>query len=137
MVESAFVTVAQASQQAWDGLMQDLLQLYRSKLQQLEEEQLAPRLKQRQGQRQRQGQQAAAITGTDGAVGGDLMLLSCSRLQGLVVLCADSDAARAATRQQMEALDPASEGVQMAKVKHRCLFCDSWRTSDGGNWGNF
>jgi hypothetical protein len=112
MVESAFTTVAQASQQAWDGLLQDLLQLYRNKLQQLEE-QLVPRLKQQQWQRQ----QAAAVVGSGGSVGGDLMLLSCSRLQGLVVLCAGSDAARAAARQQMEALDPASEGVQMAKVK--------------------
>lgn len=135
MVESAFETVAAASQQAWDGLMQELLLLYRSKLRQADRwnrRQLRP--SQEQEQEQGQGQEAApgsgpALAGGDGGEGTggpsggvvappghDLMVISCSRLQGLVAVCCGSDEARAAARRQIAEADPPSEAVPMAKV---------------------
>lgn len=114
MVESAFASVACATQQAWDGLMQDLLQLYRSKIGELGpadwgEATAAP---------------SALRDAASGPVGGAssggdvpaLMLLACSRLRGLVVLCAGGPEARAAAQAQVAAADPASAGLPMSKV---------------------
>lgn len=132
MVESAFSTVQAASQEAWDGLLQDLLQLYRSKLHQLDGTASAPAT----SATSRGGDGSARSSGDGGGGGGvdsgsgggegrpaggpDLMLLSCSRLQALVVLCAGSPEARAAAEAQIVAVDPPSLGVPMSKASVPC-----------------
>lgn len=115
MVESAFASVACATQQAWDGLMQDLLQLYRGKIAQLEAGGWgADSAPPGQGSRPADARPSGSSSGRGGKP--DLMLLACSRLRGLVVLCAGGPEARAAARAQIDAADPASAGVPMTKV---------------------
>lgn len=129
MVESAFATVQVASQQAWEGLLQDLLQLYRGRLRQLDARTATP------------AGGAASAGSSDGAVGGgagsrgsssdgsgggspaggpDLLLLSASRVQALLVVCVGSPEARAAAEAQIAAVDPPSRGVPMAKASAGC-----------------
>jgi hypothetical protein len=123
MVESAFATVQAASQQAWDGLMQDLFQQYRGKLQRLQATEPDSRSS-RSSSSGGGGETGGSSGSSDGASRPysagrpppDLMLLTCSRLQGLVVLCAGSAEARAAATAQIVAVDPPSQDVPMSKL---------------------
>lgn len=120
MVESAFTSVAYATEQAWGGLMHDLVQLYRGKISQLAADgQHAASTAPGQG-----GDCDGSASGSRGG-GGEpaLMQLACSRLRGLVVLCAGGPEARAAAEAQIVAVDPASAGVPMSKVGMRLTGC--------------
>ncbi|KAL4444145.1 hypothetical protein ABPG75_011882 [Micractinium tetrahymenae] len=119
MVESAFASVACATQQAWDGLMQDLLQLYRTKLSRLEGGGQGGAAPGPGGTAGGLGSGTAGSSGCGSSGGGgkpDLMRLACSRLCGLAVLCAGGPEARAAAQAQVVAADPASAGVPMSKM---------------------
>jgi hypothetical protein len=124
MVESAFESAASASQQAWQGVMQELFALYRAKLRQADAQGgAAPWGASAGGDNgHAEGAGSGSGAGNDraGAVrappGPDLMHIGFSRLQALLVVVGGSEAARRAARWQLAACDPPSTRLLMAKV---------------------